>query len=100
MFIISFTMSGGPEVQYTKLLQMFLKMETKNEGLCFRHAVLHLFIEVCIPVLLIHRLVAATYTVITSLLKQLAYTLRNKEGNTALKRFLWYSFPKMICVSC
>lgn len=44
MFIISFTMSGGPEVQYTKLLQMFLKMETKNEGLCFRHAVLHLFI--------------------------------------------------------
>lgn len=24
MFIISFTMSGGPEVQYTKLLQMFI----------------------------------------------------------------------------
>lgn len=44
MFIISFTMSGGPEVQYTKLLQMFLKMETENEGLCFRHAALHLFI--------------------------------------------------------
>lgn len=49
--------------------------------------VLHLSLEVHIPVLLIHRLVAVTYIVITSLLK-LAYTLRNKEVKTALKRFL------------
>lgn len=50
-------MSGGPQVQYTKLLQMFifgvisrkiilnlkqfLKMETKDEGLCFMHATFH-----------------------------------------------------------
>lgn len=49
--------------------------------------VLHLSIEVHIPVLLIHQLVAVTYIVITSLLK-LAYTLGNKEVRTALKRFL------------
>ena len=49
--------------------------------------VLHLSIGVHIPVLLIHRLLAVTYIVITSLLK-LAYTLRNKEVKTALKRLL------------